>query len=157
MQNYSVGLTNPSNLDLTVGDVTFQLFNGNSFLGTTVIPNLHLTQGYQEHLSLGYFQANDNAVALQTFSDYARGIPNELRIVGFNGSTKVDSLTQAFMGVALVTNLSGLPTKLLEYANLTVLDSTGVTSNGANSVVALNNPFTSELYISNIQCKSLKR
>lgn len=50
-----------------------------------------------------------------------------------------------------MTNLTGLPTKLLNYANLTVLPSTGVTSDGANSVVALNNPFTSDLLISNIQ------
>ena len=38
MPCFAVGLTNPSNLDLTVGDVTFQLFNGDSFLGTTVLP-----------------------------------------------------------------------------------------------------------------------
>lgn len=34
----AVGLTNPSNLDLSVGNVTFQLYNGDSFLGTTVLP-----------------------------------------------------------------------------------------------------------------------
>lgn len=33
-----VGLTNPSNLDLVVGDVTFQLFQEKNFLGTTVLP-----------------------------------------------------------------------------------------------------------------------
>lgn len=33
-----VGLTNPSNLDLEVGDVTFQLFSGEDFIGTTVLP-----------------------------------------------------------------------------------------------------------------------
>ena len=34
----AVGLTNPSNLDLEVGDVTFQLFQEKNFLGTTVLP-----------------------------------------------------------------------------------------------------------------------
>ena len=34
----TVGLTNPSNLDLEVGDVTFQLFSGEDFIGTTVLP-----------------------------------------------------------------------------------------------------------------------
>ena len=33
-----MGLTNPSNLDLEVGNVTFQLFNGESFLGTAILP-----------------------------------------------------------------------------------------------------------------------
>lgn len=36
--NIVVGLTNPSNLDLKVGNVTFQLFRGESFLGTAVLP-----------------------------------------------------------------------------------------------------------------------
>jgi len=37
----NVGLTNPSNLDLTVGNVTFQLYSRGAFLGTTVLPVRH--------------------------------------------------------------------------------------------------------------------
>lgn len=36
--NLTVGLTNPSNLDFKLGDITFQLYGGKDFLGTTTIP-----------------------------------------------------------------------------------------------------------------------
>lgn len=56
-----VGLTNPSNLILAVGDVTFQLFTAadSAFIGRTVLPNLTLTGGYQTHSSVGEFEANN--------------------------------------------------------------------------------------------------
>ncbi|KAL8279026.1 hypothetical protein RQP46_008484 [Phenoliferia psychrophenolica] len=147
----NVGLTNPSNLDLTAGNVTFQLFDGESFLGTAVIPDLHLVQGYQEHPSISYFQANANAAASKVLTSFTSGIDTPLTISGFNGSTAVESLTQAFMAIHLNTTLKGLQSKLLNYANLTVLPSTGVENNIANSIVSLQNPFSAELRISNIQ------
>lgn len=55
------------------------------------------------------------------------------------------------MGIELSTTLQGLQTKLINSANLTVLSSTGVDNNFANSVVSLANPFTSPLMITNIQ------
>ncbi|SGY79107.1 BQ5605_C008g05044 [Microbotryum silenes-dioicae] len=149
--NITVGLTNPSNLDLKVGNVTFQLFNNGSFVGTTVLPDLHLTPGYQEHGAIGYFQANNNPVGLNTLNTFVAGTDNELQISGFNGSTAVESLTQAFMALKLNATLPGLQTRLLESAAVTILPTTGVTSNLANSVVNLNNPFTSGLTVTNIQ------
>lgn len=39
-----VGLTNPSNIDLDTGNVTFQLFGkGGAFLGTAVLPVSHFS------------------------------------------------------------------------------------------------------------------
>ncbi|KAL8277420.1 hypothetical protein RQP46_010142 [Phenoliferia psychrophenolica] len=137
--NISVGLTNPSNLDIILGDVTFQLFNGPSFLGTAALP------GYQVHEAPSSFQANANAGALATLNDYANGLVPQV-----NGSSSVESLTQALMGVHLNATLNGLATKLLNYANLTVLTTTGVTDNIASSTVSLQNPFTAALRITNI-------
>lgn len=45
-----------------------------------------------------------------------------------NGSSATTSLTQAFMAIHLNTTLTGLTSKLLNYANLTVLPTTGVSS-----------------------------
>ncbi|KAL8287086.1 hypothetical protein RQP46_004092 [Phenoliferia psychrophenolica] len=147
----TVGLTNPSNLDLKVGNVTFQLFSGDSYLGTATLPDLHLTQGYQEHPSISVFEANGNAGALQTLTDFTSGTNSALTISGFNGSSQTESLTQAFMALHLNATLKGLGTKLLNYANLTVLPTTGVTNSVASSIVSLENPFTSDLSITNIQ------
>ncbi|GAA5897781.1 hypothetical protein JCM8208_000260 [Rhodotorula glutinis] len=149
--NIAVGLTNPSNLDLTVGNVTFQLFKGKSFLGTTVLPELHLVTGAQEHAAVGYFQANNNEDSLNTLQAFVSGEDTALSISGFNGSSAVDSLTQAFMAIHLNTTLPGLKTKLLNYANLTVLPSTGYANDLADTTVSLANPFTSALTVTNIQ------
>ncbi|GAA5969858.1 hypothetical protein JCM21900_004182 [Sporobolomyces salmonicolor] len=149
--NITVGLTNPSNLDLEVGNVTFQLFKEKDFLGTTVLPDLHLTTGYQEHAAVGYFQANNNQGSLDTLTAFVSGNNTDLQISGFNGSTAVESLTQAFMAIHLNATLPGLSTKLLTYANLTVLTSTGVSDDFTNATVNLANPFTTQLDITNIQ------
>ncbi|BGP44010.1 hypothetical protein JCM10449v2_008067 [Rhodotorula kratochvilovae] len=149
--NITVGLTNPSNLDLTVGDVTFQLYSGEDFLGTTVLPALHLVTGAQEHAAVGYFQANNNPGSLKTLQAFVSGEDTALAISGFNGSTAVDSLVQAFMAIHLNATLPGLDSKLLNYANLTVLPSTGIESDFADSTVSLANPFSSALSVTNIQ------
>ncbi|GAA5937070.1 uncharacterized protein JCM15063_000146 [Sporobolomyces koalae] len=149
--NITVGLTNPSNLDLEVGDVTFQLFKGKDFLGTTVLPNLHLTLGYQERAAVGYFQANNNAGSLDTLTAFVAGNNTDLAISGFNGSTETASLTQAFMALHLNATLPGLQTRLLNYANLTVLPTTGISNDFADATVNLANPFTAGLDITNIQ------
>lgn len=149
--NILVGLTNPSNLDLTVGNVTFQLYRGNAFLGTTVLPELHLTTGYQEHQAVGYFQANNNQDSLNVLNSFVSGTDNDLQISGFNGSTATESLTQAFMALHLNATLPGLQAELLNYANLTVLPTTGRANNLADATVSLQNPFTTDLLITNIQ------
>ncbi|KAH8925300.1 hypothetical protein BT69DRAFT_1216651 [Atractiella rhizophila] len=146
-----VGLNNPSNLELATGDVTFQLFNGDYFLGQSLLPNLSLAIGPQTVAARGFFQANANPGALDTLNRFANGLDTSLFISGFNGSTSVDSLTQAFMAIHLNATLPGLDTPLLGAANLTVLPTTGVTNTIANTAVLLNNPFTSGLTITNIQ------
>lgn len=55
------------------------------------------------------------------------------------------------MALHLNATLPGLGTKLLDYANLTVLSTTGRANNMADSLVSLNNPFTTDLMITNIQ------
>lgn len=69
------------------------------------------------------------------------------------------------MALHLNATLEGLKTGLLNYANVTILPSTGVANNfvrrclptdlahpwQANSVVSLQNPFTAALHITNIQ------
>lgn len=55
------------------------------------------------------------------------------------------------MAINLTTTLNGLTTKLLQFANVTILPTTGISNNLANSIVSLDNPFTSDLRITNIQ------
>jgi hypothetical protein len=68
-----------------------------------------------------------------------------------NGSTPIESLTEAFNFVRLNSTLNGLGIKLINNAALEVLPTTGVTDNVANTFVSLNNPFTAPLIITNVQ------
>lgn len=65
-----VGLTNPSNLILDVGDVTLQIyeFYDNSFMGRAVLPSLHLDVGRQVVKATAYFYAKENPTALSTLN-----------------------------------------------------------------------------------------
>ena len=82
--NISVGLTNPSNLILSVGDVDFQLFTAatNAYLGRTILPSLTLTTGYQTHTAIGQFEANSNPSSLQALNDFTNGRDTPLLISG---------------------------------------------------------------------------
>lgn len=55
------------------------------------------------------------------------------------------------MALQLNATLEGLSAKLLNYANVTILPSTGVTNDFAASTVSLQNPFSAALRITNIQ------
>ncbi|KEI38050.1 uncharacterized protein L969DRAFT_18838 [Mixia osmundae IAM 14324] len=155
--NILVGLTNPSNLLLDVGDVTFQLFRNGEFLGRTILPALSLSIGYQTHTSVGQFEANNNPTALDTLNRFTQGLDSQLSIGGYNGSSPYDSLQQAFMALQLNATLGGLQTQLLNYAALTVLPTTNFADNIADTTVSLQNPFTSVLDITNIQSNITSR
>ncbi|GAA95808.1 hypothetical protein E5Q_02465, partial [Mixia osmundae IAM 14324] len=155
--NILVGLTNPSNLLLDVGDVTFQLFRNGDYVGRTLLPALSLSIGYQTHTSVGQFEANNNPTALDTLNRFTQGLDSQLSISGFNGSTAYDSLTQAFMALQLNATLGGLQTQLLNYAALTVLPTTNFANSIADATVSLQNPFTSVLDITNIQSNITSR
>ncbi|KEI38214.1 uncharacterized protein L969DRAFT_517877 [Mixia osmundae IAM 14324] len=155
--NILVGLTNPSNLLLDVGDVTFQLFRNGDFLGRTILPSLSLSIGYQTHTSIGQFEANNNPTALDTLNRFTQGLDSQLSIGGYNGSSPYDSLQQAFMALQLNATLGGLQTQLLNYAALTVLPTTNFADNIADATVSLQNPFTSVLDITNIQSNITSR
>ena len=112
---------------------------------------MHLLSGYQEIAAIGLFQGNSNPTALKTLTDFVNGKDNVLTISGFNGSTAIDSLGQAFASLHLNATLKGLTSKLVNFANVQILPTTGITNNLAASVVSIQNPFTSPLHITNIQ------
>ncbi|KAH8119480.1 hypothetical protein DFH11DRAFT_1722990 [Phellopilus nigrolimitatus] len=124
----NVSIFNPSNLELSTGDLTLQLFRDGGLIGTTLLPNLTLEMG-------------NNTIAAQDVA---------LEIGGFSGSTKISSLAQAFNTLSLSAILPGLKTDLLSTTALKVLSTTGQTNNTAHVTVDLDNPFSAALHISQI-------
>lgn len=150
--NLAVGTTlvNPSNLNLTIGDSSFQLVN-RDVLGTVTIPGLNLMSGRNDVNATSVFNPNSSPFGLETLNRFISGQDTELGINGFSGSTAVSSLLPALSQIRLKSTLPGLKASLVRSANLTVLDTTGVTNNLADSTVYLNNPFSSPLTITRIR------
>ncbi|SPO24995.1 probable conserved hypothetical Ustilago-specific protein [Ustilago trichophora] len=148
----SVGTTlvNPSNLNLTIGDSSFQLVN-RDVLGTVTIPGLNLMTGRNDVNATSVFNPNASPYGIETLNRFISGQDTDLGINGFSGSTAVSSLLPALSQIRLKSTLPGLKSTLVQSANLTVLDTTGITNNIANSTVYLANPFTSPLTITRIR------
>ncbi|UZJ55969.1 hypothetical protein CBS101457_005289 [Exobasidium rhododendri] len=147
----AVGLTlvNPSNLNLSVGDTTFQLSN-QVVLGNTTLADLLLTPGRNDKMATAYFDPNRAPIGLETLNRFISGLDTQLNITGFAGSSPIVSLAASLVDIKLNSTLPGLTTTLVKSANLTVLPTTGITDDVANSIVYLANPFTSDLVITSI-------
>ncbi|EPQ57376.1 hypothetical protein GLOTRDRAFT_120580 [Gloeophyllum trabeum ATCC 11539] len=147
----NVSIHNPSNLVLNTGDLTLQLFRDGGMVGTTLLPNLTLQMGDNNITAQGAFQPNKNSQGSQTLNDFVGKKDVRLQIAGFQESTQVQSLLQAFQTLNIDTTLPGLQTNLLESAALKVLNSTGRDNNISHVTVNLANPFTAGLDITQIK------
>ncbi|KAF9451269.1 hypothetical protein P691DRAFT_757432 [Macrolepiota fuliginosa MF-IS2] len=148
--NINVTISNPSNLNLSTGDLTLQLSRDGVALGTALLPNLDLRMGNNSISATSAFRANDSPQGQQTLNDFVGKKDVELTISGFNGSTNVPSLAEAFETLEIGVTLPGLKTNLLESAGLKVLPTTGRENNISHVTVSLNNPFTAPLRITRI-------
>ncbi|KDQ27871.1 hypothetical protein PLEOSDRAFT_1112748 [Pleurotus ostreatus PC15] len=146
----NVNISNPSNLNLATGDLNLQLFRDGVPLGTNLLPNLTLTMGDNFVKASSNFKANDSPEGLQTLNDFVGKKDVNLHIAGFDQSTKVVSLLEAFKSLGVDVVLPGLKTNLLDTAELRVLPTTGRANNISHVRVNLDNPFSTALKITKI-------
>ncbi|KAL0580357.1 hypothetical protein V5O48_000210 [Marasmius crinis-equi] len=146
-----VEIDNPANLQLATGDLTLQLFRDGAVLGTALLPNLILERGNNSLAAKSTFAANDSPQGLQTLNEFVAGKDVQLSIAGYDGSTQVVSLLQAFKTLDIDVTLPGLNSTLLQSAALKVLPTTGRQDNISHVTVNLNNPFSAGLKITNIK------
>lgn len=154
----TVGTTivNPSNLNLSVGDTTFLLENEVA-LGNVTLPNLDLAVGRVDVNATSFFDPNRDPKGSETLNRFISGLDTQLNISGFSGSSAIESLAVSLKDIRLNATLPGLPVQLVQSANLTVLDSTGITDSIANSIVSLANPFSSGLTITKISANATSK
>ncbi|KAI0773181.1 hypothetical protein BD413DRAFT_603560 [Trametes elegans] len=146
----NVSIVNPSNLQLALGDLDLQLFRDGALMGTTLMPNLTLNMGNNSVTAQGRFQPNLNAKGQQTLNEFVGGSNVDVAISGYQQSTLVTSLLEAFEGLNIEAVLPALQTKLLNSASLEVLATTGHENNIAHATVSLANPFTAGLVITHV-------
>lgn len=144
-----VVINNPSNLELTTGDLTLQLVRNSAVLGTSLLPNLTLVMGPNNLTSVTTFDSNTEQGSL-TLDEFVAGQDVALSIAGYDGSTEVASLLEAFKTLDIPVTLPALSSRLLDSAALTVLPTTGRESNVSHVTVNLNNPWTAPLRITKI-------
>ncbi|KAK0546638.1 hypothetical protein OC846_005187, partial [Tilletia horrida] len=147
--NVNTSLVNPSNLNLSVGSTTFNLYN-QVLLGNVTLPNLNLAIGTNTVIGQSNFDPNRDPIGIETLNRFVSGQNTQLNITGFNGSSNIASLDPTLGGLRLNATLPGLKATLVQYANLTVLPTTGITNDIAETRVGLNNPFTAPLEITRI-------
>ncbi|KAI0072486.1 hypothetical protein K474DRAFT_1678619 [Panus rudis PR-1116 ss-1] len=146
----NVSIFNPSNLKLSTGDLNLQLYRGDGLLGTTLLPNLTLEMGNNTVHAQGFFAANESPEGQQTLNDFVGKTDVNVNINGYDGSTKIAPLSEAFKSLALEAVLPGLKTDLLGSTSLKVLNTTGHSDNISHVTVDLVNPFTAGLSITQI-------
>ncbi|KAJ3838704.1 hypothetical protein F5878DRAFT_725102 [Lentinula raphanica] len=149
--NINVFIVNPSNLNLSTGDLTMQLTRDSAVLGTALLPDLNLIMGNNSIVAQSTFASNSNPQAQETLDQFVGKQDVQLAIIGFESSTAVVSLTQAFETLDIELTLPALTTDLLNTASLKVLSTTGVTNNISDVTVSLANPFTADLDVTGIQ------
>ncbi|KAG7446409.1 uncharacterized protein BT62DRAFT_931852 [Guyanagaster necrorhizus] len=147
----NVMIYNPSNLYLQTGDLHMQLKRDGVVLGTALMPNLTLNMGNNTVVAQSTFAANDSPQGLQTLDDFVGRKDVQLSIVGYDGSTEIASLSDAFRTLDIGVVLPGLNTTLLNQAALEVLSTTGRENNISHVSVIIQNPFTAALGITNIR------
>ncbi|TFK44582.1 hypothetical protein BDQ12DRAFT_661303 [Crucibulum laeve] len=146
----NVSIFNPSNLNLATGDLTLQLVRDGVTLGTTLLPNLTLEMGNNSFAATSSFAANKSPQGKQTLNEFVGKKDVQLNIVGFDGSTEIASLQEAFNTLDIEVTLPGLKTNLLDTANLEILSTTGRENNISHVTVSLVNPFSTPLHITRI-------
>ncbi|PPQ99716.1 hypothetical protein CVT24_009699 [Panaeolus cyanescens] len=145
-----VTINNPSSLELSTGDLTLQLARDGVVLGTTLLPNLTLAIGNNTIAATSAFEANNSPQGLQTLNDFISKKDVQLTISGFDGSTNIPSLAQAFSALSLDVILPALKTNLLNSAALKILPTTGKENNISHVTVSLDNPFSAPLEITKV-------
>ncbi|KAJ7209536.1 hypothetical protein GGX14DRAFT_451849 [Mycena pura] len=145
-----VAINNPSNLKLTIGDLTLELLRDSVSLGNVVMPGLVLNTGNNTVKAVSTVQANKSPQGLQTLDDFVGGKDVELAIAGTTNSTPIASLASAMESLNISANLPALQTKLLDTAALEILPTTGRSNNISHVSVALSNPFTTALKITSL-------
>ena len=114
------------------------------------MPNLTLLTGNNSITASGNFQPNNNEQGQETLNDFVGKKDVGIVIQGYENSTKIASLVQAFNTLSIGATLPGLTTDLLSTTALKVLTTTGHSDNVSHVTVDLVIPFTADLKITEI-------
>lgn len=141
-------IINPSNLNLSTGDVTFNLVN-EQVIGTVTMPNLNLQLGQNNVTASSVFRPKSGPTGLDTLNRYVQGLDTLLYIDGTSNTSTIASLGPTMALMRLNATLPGLPSLLITRSWLDVPTNID-TNNTVGIKINLANPFTSSMDIKTI-------
>ncbi|KAJ2957138.1 hypothetical protein NQZ79_g7101 [Umbelopsis isabellina] len=143
-------MVNPSNVQITAGDVQLLMTSGGTELGTVTLPNLTLLRGVNNVTAQALFNPKGTTQGQNLLTTFVAGKDNNVGIAGYSNSTNIPSLAYAFGNVSLASVLPGLKSQLIQSASLVVLPNT-VQTTVAGTSVTIANPFSAGLSITQVK------
>lgn len=149
--NLAVNTTiiNPSNLNLSTGDVTFNLVN-DQVLGTVTMPDLNLQLGENNVTAQSTFNPKVSSSGMDTLNRFITGEDTTLFIDGSDNTSAIPSLQTTMQYMRLNATLPGLKKNIVSSSQLTVPDA--IDSDPTAYIrITISNPFTSAMDIKTVQ------
>ena len=77
----NVSIHNPSNLNLYTGNLTMQLYRGDDYMGTALLPHLNLTMGENSIQGTAAFDPNASDGGRETLNDFVGGTGQDISLL----------------------------------------------------------------------------
>eukprot|EP00455_Lapot_gusevi_P014445 TRINITY_DN17215_c0_g1_i1.p1 TRINITY_DN17215_c0_g1~~TRINITY_DN17215_c0_g1_i1.p1 ORF type:complete len:789 (-),score=204.54 TRINITY_DN17215_c0_g1_i1:342-2708(-) len=162
IMNISLAVFNPSNVFVSIGRATLQMFANNIYIGNATVPDFNLQRGMNIYSSLSFFQDTqpDPAPGIRFLSNYINGLDQDIRLKGSPGSLGTDQpiMEPAMEAYSSTLTLPGLKSPLttqfglkLSFTDYLALI-TGVRK-VIPTIVTVYNPFSAEFAILGSNCK----
>jgi LEA14-like dessication related protein len=147
-------IINPSDLSMSTGDLTVEIYSSGEKLGTAVIRDLHLKPGINTVDTTFYFAPETAAarqVGKQALESFTSGTDFDINIAGFSGSTSVTSLSQGFSELRFTAGIPAIHDKLVRDGKYTLNLLSVALSQSTQARVNLYNPFDTALVITSMK------
>lgn len=145
----NVSMTNPSDINITAGNVQFAFLSSGEQLGNVFLNDLTLVRGPNQLTASSTFNPKGSQIGSNLLSTFVMGQNNAVSIAGNSESTAIASLEKAFAAITIDTSLPGLKSQLIQGAKLTVNPDSP--KNGIVGVaVSIANPFSASLSITKV-------
>jgi hypothetical protein len=141
--NLSTTMTNPSNIQLSLGTVNFQVSASNQIVGRAVVENMVLKPGVNTAPTVFYFSPTTDAAkvaGIALLNDFVAGRAHPIKISGYSGSTEVASLREGLSKISLSTSVPSAGEKMLVKTTYSIDLLTVLITKKATVTVTMFNP-----------------
>ncbi|KAI7900771.1 uncharacterized protein BX663DRAFT_438815 [Cokeromyces recurvatus] len=145
----NVTMMNPSDFNISIGNISFIMGAEDAALGLVVLDNLSLTRGQNTVIATATLDSKSTNIGQNLLNSFIMGNNNAIKILGHSNSTNIASLVNPLSDINIGSTLPGLKESLIKSGALTILSDTVITGI-AGVKVSIANPFSADLSISKV-------